>query len=118
MYGHYRHRCFVFTTRTDFLTYTLPFRVTEFACGVLAARLLLKGNLTLKYRALWLIAFIVIVYAGRVMISASVLSLSVHYYNIFKVIGYALMGIGFAGMLYLAVTSTKWLEYYPGQQVV
>jgi len=103
--------------RSDFLTYTILFRVTEFACGVIAARLLLNNSIKLKYRALWLIAFIVITYCGRVMISATGLSLSVHYYNIFKVIGFAVMGIGFAGMLYLAVTSTKWLNIILGNRL-
>jgi peptidoglycan/LPS O-acetylase OafA/YrhL len=102
---------------SDFLTYTLLFHVTEFACGVLAARLLLNKNIRLKHRTSWLIAFILITYGGRVMISAKVLSLSTHYYNIFKVLGYAIMGIGFAGMLYLAVTSTKWLNIVLGNKV-
>jgi peptidoglycan/LPS O-acetylase OafA/YrhL len=103
--------------RSDFLTYTLLFRVTEFACGVLAARLLLNGTIRLKYRPLWLMAFILVTYCGRLMISAPVLSLSVHYYNIFKVIGYALMGLGFAGMMYMALTSAKWLDAVLGNRL-
>jgi peptidoglycan/LPS O-acetylase OafA/YrhL len=103
--------------RSDFLTYTILFRVTEFACGVLAARLLRNESIKLKYRALWLMASILVTYGGRVMISAPVLALTVHYYNIFKVIGYALMGIGFAGMLYLALTSTKWLDTVLGNRL-
>jgi peptidoglycan/LPS O-acetylase OafA/YrhL len=103
--------------RSDFLTYTLLFHVAQFGCGVLAARLLLKSTIQLKYRALWLFAFILIAYCGRVMISAKALSLSVHYYNLFKIAGYALMGLCFAGILYMAVTSVKWLNIVLGNRV-
>jgi len=102
---------------SDFLTYTLLFRVTEFACGVLAARLLLHKDIKLKYRALWLMGFILVTYCGRVMISAKVLSLSVEYCNLYKIIGYASMGVGFAGMLYLAVTSAQWLANLLGNSM-
>jgi peptidoglycan/LPS O-acetylase OafA/YrhL len=54
---------------------------------------------------------------GRVLISKPVLDLSVHYYNLFKLFGYTLMGAGFAGILYLSVTSVKWLNLVLGNKV-
>src|SRR3569623_1886884 len=44
------------------------------------------------------------------MISKPVLSLSTSYYNLFKLLGFSLMSCGFAGILYLSITSTGWLS--------
>jgi peptidoglycan/LPS O-acetylase OafA/YrhL len=99
------------------LTDTIMFRAIEFGSGSLAARLLLKNNAFFKQRVIWFITFIVVVYMGRVLISKPVLDLSVHYYNLFKLFGYTLMGAGFAGILYLSVTSVKWLNLVLGNKV-
>jgi peptidoglycan/LPS O-acetylase OafA/YrhL len=103
--------------QSDLYTYTLLFRGVEFGCGVVAARLLIEPGFVLKNRALWLITFIIITYAGRVMISKPILMLSLYYYNFFKLIGFTLMGCGFGGILYMAVTSVKWLNVILGNRV-
>jgi len=103
--------------QSDYLTGTLLFRSMEFGCGVLAARLLIKNNAFFKYRILWLITFIIITYTGRVLISKPVLSLSYYYYNLFKLLGFTLMSVGFAGILYLSVTPVKWLNHILGNRL-
>ncbi|HEY4198217.1 MAG TPA: acyltransferase [Mucilaginibacter sp.] len=108
---------FILKNTGDDLTGTLIFRGLEFGCGVIAARLLMKNNAYFKNRAVWLIAFIVITYTGRVLVSKPVLSLSFYYYNLFKLLGFTLMGLGFAGILYLAVTSTRWLNVLLGNRL-
>jgi len=84
---------------------------------VIAARLVMKNNAFFKNRILWLITFIVIVYAGRVLVSKPILNLSTYYYNLFKLLGFTLMGMGFAGILYLSITSVKWLNLILGNRV-
>jgi peptidoglycan/LPS O-acetylase OafA/YrhL len=107
----------IFKNTSDDLAGTLVFRGIEFGFGVLAARLLLKTNSFFKNRALWTAAFIVITYSGRLLISDPVLKLSFYYSNLFKLSGFALMGCGFAGILYLAVTSAKWLQFVLGNKL-
>lgn len=108
---------FILKDKSDELTLTLLFHGIEFGCGVIAARLLIKNNSFFKNRIVWLALFIVITYAGRVLISKQVLNLLAAYYNIFKLLGFTFMGIGFAGILYLAVTSVKWLDIILGNKV-
>lgn len=107
----------ILKNQSDLLTSTLLFHGVEFGCGILAARILLKSNNTLKNRLIWMSAFIIITYAGRVMISNQVLSFSTNYYNFFKLLGFTLMGCGFAGILYLSVTSIKWLNIILGNRL-
>lgn len=108
---------FILKDQSDELTLTLLFHGIEFGSGVLAARLLIKNNSFFKNRILWLALFIMITYAGRVLISKQVLNLLAAYYNLFKLLGFTFMGIGFAGILYLAVTSVKWLDIILGNKV-
>jgi peptidoglycan/LPS O-acetylase OafA/YrhL len=108
---------FILKKTDDSFAGTLLFRGTEFGCGVIAARLLIKNNAFFKNRVLWLIIFIVITYSGRVLVSNPVLILSQYYYNLFKLVGFTLMGVGFAGILYLSVTSAKWLNLFLGNRV-
>ncbi|MDB4926979.1 hypothetical protein [Mucilaginibacter sp.] len=61
--------------------------------------------------------FIIITYAGRVMISNQVLSFSHNYYNFFKLLGFTFIGCEFAGILYLSVTSVKWLNAILGNRL-
>jgi len=107
----------ILKNQSDALTSTLLFHGVEFGCGIIAARLLLKNNDFFKKRILWIIAFILITYAGRVMISKQILALSSNYYNLFKLTGFTLMGCGFAGILYLSVTSAKWLNLILGNRL-
>jgi peptidoglycan/LPS O-acetylase OafA/YrhL len=51
------------------------------------------------------------------MVSKPVLNLSTYYYNLFKLFGFTMMGIGFAGVLYLSITSVKWLHAILGNPV-
>lgn len=107
---------FIVKDQMDQLTDTLLFRGIEFGCGVLAARLLIKNNSYFINRKLWLVAFIAITYTGRVMVSKSVLMLSHDYYNLFRLFGFILLAAGFAGILYLSVTSVKWLDMLLGNK--
>jgi peptidoglycan/LPS O-acetylase OafA/YrhL len=108
---------FIAKGRFDLLTDTILFRAVEFGCGAIAARLLIKNNTFFKRRILWLITFVIIVYMGRTLISKQMLDLSINYYNLFKLFGFTLMGAGFAGILYLSVTSVKWLNLILGNGV-
>jgi len=108
---------FIIQNRFDLLTGTIPFRGIEFGCGIIAARLLIKNNAFLKKRILWIVVFIIIAYTGRILISEHLLSLSRYYYNLYRLAGYTFMGIGFAGILYLAVTSGKQLNLILGNKL-
>jgi peptidoglycan/LPS O-acetylase OafA/YrhL len=101
---------FIFKTESNILTDQLLFRGVEFALGILSARVLLKNIGKIRFRAVWAVLFLLITYSGRIMISKQVLSLSASYYNLFKLLGFGLMSCGFAGILYLSVTSTGWLN--------
>jgi peptidoglycan/LPS O-acetylase OafA/YrhL len=97
---------FLLGNDSDYLTGTFLFRGIEFGFGVLAARLLLLDQAFFKYRTAWFFLFFIIVYSGRVLVSKPALALALHDYNLFKLAGFTLMGAGFAGILYLSVTST------------
>jgi peptidoglycan/LPS O-acetylase OafA/YrhL len=107
----------VFKQSSDNFGGTLLLRGAEFGCGVLAARLLIHTNRFFNNRALWFFLFIIITYSGRILISKPVLNLSLNYYNLFKLAGFTLMGLGFAGILYLSVTSQKWLHAFLGNKL-
>ncbi|WP_186292792.1 acyltransferase family protein [Mucilaginibacter corticis] len=108
----------VFKAHFDLLTDQLIFRGVEFGAGVYVARLLLKDIFYLKKRKLWLPAFILLSYAGRVLISKPVLALSADFYNVFKLFGFTLLSSGFAGILYLSLTSAKWLKLILGSRLL
>jgi peptidoglycan/LPS O-acetylase OafA/YrhL len=101
----------------DNITATLLFHGVQFGCGVVAARMVLRNIRVLKNRELWLFASVVVIYTGRILISAAVFKLSADYYNLFRLLGFTLMGMGFAGILYLSVTSVKWLDIILGNRV-
>lgn len=101
----------------DFLSYTILYRGTEFASGILAARILIRQVEIQKYRKLLALAFVIIICCGRILVSQSLLSLSAHFYNFFRLFGYTFMGIGFAGILFLSVTSTNWALYILGNRL-
>jgi peptidoglycan/LPS O-acetylase OafA/YrhL len=102
---------FIFQAHSDILTDQLLFRGIEFAFGILSARVLLKKTSDrIRFRVIWVILFFLITYAGRIFISKQVLSLSALYYNLFKLLGFGLMSSGFAGILYLSITSSGWLN--------
>ncbi|MBB3968562.1 acyltransferase family protein [Mucilaginibacter phyllosphaerae] len=104
---------------SDDLLGHIIFRYFEFMWGILAGKLLLAyPRMQLKNRWLYLIFFIIITYTGRLMISKPVLSLIADYYNLFKLIGFTLMGLGFGGITYLAITSTKYLKFILGNKVL
>lgn len=108
---------FVIKNQFDQLTYTIFFRGIEFGCGIIAARTLIKNYILLNNRILWLLIFIIITYAGRVLVSKPILNLSYNYYNLLRLFGFTLMSSGFAGILHLSVTSVKWLNYILGNRV-
>ncbi|HVW96635.1 MAG TPA: acyltransferase [Mucilaginibacter sp.] len=108
---------FIFKSGFDLLTEQIIYRGSEFGCGVVIARLLYTGRTVLRNRIFCLVLFLVLTYAGRIMISKTVLSLLQDYYNLFKVIGFAVMAAGFAGILFMALTSAKWLNLLLGNRV-
>jgi peptidoglycan/LPS O-acetylase OafA/YrhL len=106
-------------SKSDIFSYHIVFRYFQFMWGVLAGRVLLKWpHILLKYRGLIFLGYVLITYTGRVLISAPLLSLSTNYYNIIKLLGFTVMGLGFSGLLYLVVTSTKWLKLLFGNTVL
>lgn len=108
---------FILQKNSDDLTNTIIFRAIEFGCGVYTARLIINGNSFFENRGYWLIAFILITYWGRILVSRSILNLSTDFHNLFKVIGFTLMGVGFSGILFLSVTSVKLLRYLLGNKI-
>lgn len=101
----------LFKTSSDLLTGQIVFRYSEFFWGVLVGRImLLFPNYNLKHRVFWFVIFIIILYAGRVCISLPVLKLSTQYYDLFKLLGFTLMGAGFSGLMYLTITSKTYLK--------
>lgn len=107
---------FILENSRDLLPSTILFRGVEFGCGIIAARLLIK-NYFLSNRAWWLLTFIIVTYVGRVLISKQLLELSYPYDNLSKLFGFTFMGCGFAGILYLSVTSVKWLNIILGNKL-
>lgn len=108
---------FILQKKSDDLTSTILFRGIEFGCGVFAGRMIIIRNSFFKNRIYWLVAFILITYSGRVLVSKSILNLSDNFYNLFKVAGFTLMGLGFSGILFLSVTSAGRLRYFLGNKV-
>lgn len=104
--------------KSDFLIDQIIFRYFEFAWGIITARILLVKNYKLSFRPIWLIVFILLTYLGRGFLSKSILSLSESYYNLFKLIGFTTMGCGFGGILYLTVTSQKFLRLIIGNKLL
>ena len=51
------------------------------------------------------------------MISRQILDISSSYYNMFKLLGDTIMGLGFGGLLYLTLTSEKWLYFILGNSL-
>lgn len=96
---------------------SILFRGIEFGWGIIVARLILK-NITVKtYRVAWMLLFLAITYAGRICISKPVLSLSVNYFELYRLCGFTLMSLGFSGILYLAVTSSGCLNSILGNRL-
>jgi peptidoglycan/LPS O-acetylase OafA/YrhL len=102
---------------SDRLAGTIIFRGVEFGCGVLAAHSLISEKKWFKRRALFFFIFVLIVYAGHGFTSNIALEFSPLYFDLFKLLGFALMGIGFAGILYLSVTSRLLLNRILGNPV-
>jgi len=105
---------FILNNNFDFLSYTILYRGIEFACGILAARILIRQVAIQRNRKLLGVAFVVVVFCGRILVSQRVFSLSADYYNFFRLFGFTFMGIGFAGILFLSVTSANWAYYILG----
>ena len=108
---------FIFKSTFDLLTDQIVYRGAEFGCGIITARLIFIGRTALKNRIVFFVFFIALTYGGRILISRQILSLSANYYNIFKVFGFMLMAGGFAGILFMALTSAKWLNLFLGNRV-
>jgi peptidoglycan/LPS O-acetylase OafA/YrhL len=98
--------CFLFDDQiTDMLTVQILFRGVEFGFGIIAARLLLSNYVLVKNRRNAFALSMLVTYAGRFLTSAPGMSLAPQYHQLIKLSGFSLMGAGFAGILYLAVTS-------------
>ena len=107
----------VFKGRSDFFVDQILFRGVEFGTGIIAGRLLVKNFRLSGNSIYWLILFTICIYTGRLFISKPVLAIGGAYYNLFKLSGFALMGMGFSGILYQAVTSKKWLHLFLGNRL-
>jgi len=104
---------------SDQLTSQIIFRYFEFMWGILAGNILLtRGDLQLKYRPAYFISFVLITYCGRALLSKPVLNLDKDYYNLFKLAGFTIMGLGFSGIIYMALTSKKLLKAFLGNPVL
>lgn len=104
---------------SDIITLQIIFRYFEFACGIITARfMLVKTEKEIPYRWLWLIIFIALSYIGRFLISDYVLRLSILYYNVFKLAGFTIMCSGFAGIIYLSLTSKTVLLHLLGNRII
>lgn len=103
--------------RSDILTNQLIFRGVQFGCGIIVGRIIIKKSQVLQNRWLWLILFVIATYSGRIMISRQMLDISSSYYNMFKLLGDTVMGLGFGGLLYLTLTSEKWLYLILGNSL-
>ncbi|WP_374951539.1 acyltransferase family protein [Mucilaginibacter sp.] len=109
---------FVYKAGSDYLTGTILFRGVEFGAGILTARLLLYPRPAFKNRKIWFFIFVAIICTGRVLVSERALRLAVHYYNLFKLAGFTLMGIGFSGFLYIIITSNGRLARLFGNRLM
>ena len=107
----------IFRDQSDLITNSILFRGVEFGCGIIAARVFLTKIIVLNYRAIWLIASIIILYIGRIAVSKVILNSFPVYYNLVKLPGFIIMAIGFAGILYLSLTSAKWLNAILGNKL-
>lgn len=106
-------------SKSDVLTNQIIFRYFQFMWGILVGRIfLLFPQSRSKYRPLFLLALVIITYLGRICISNPVLSLSIHYYNLFKLLGFSLMGLGFGGVIYLTLTSQRILKTLFGNRII
>nr|WP_294794366.1 acyltransferase [uncultured Mucilaginibacter sp.] len=109
----------LFRSKSDILTNQIIFRYFQFMWGILVGRLiLLFPQYQLKYRPLFFFGFVIITYMGRICISHPVLSLSSQYYNLFKLLGFGLMGLGFGGIVYLAITSQNTIKLLLGNRII
>jgi len=59
-----------------------------------------------------------VIYTGRVLVSERILRLSPDFYNLFKILGFTIMGVGFSGFLYLTITSVGWLARVFGSGIM
>jgi peptidoglycan/LPS O-acetylase OafA/YrhL len=104
---------------SDIMLGQIMFRYFEFMWGILVGKILLTyPNIQVKHRFFYIFSFVIITYAGRVIISKPILSLLPTYYNIFKLLGFTLMGLGFGGIVYMAVTSRQKLKLILGNKVL
>lgn len=105
-------------SKSDTVTDQIIFRYFEFMSGIIVARIMLFHSFKLSYRWIWFILFLVLTYVGRIFLSKPILSLSESYYNLFKLTGFTIMCLGFGGIIYLSLTSTKWLKLLIGNPMI
>jgi peptidoglycan/LPS O-acetylase OafA/YrhL len=106
-------------SQSDYLGNQIVFRYFQFMWGILVGKILSTWpQLKLKYRIIYFLAFVIITYAGRILISKPILSLSKDYYNLFKLLGFTIMAAGFSGIIYMVLTSKKWLKMIFGNAVL
>lgn len=101
---------FLFRNQLDQLTNSILFRGVEFGCGTIVAYLTINGIKPGKGEIWQLIIALLLIFAGRFSTSKPILSLSFHYYNLFKILGFTCMGLGFAGILYIALNTSGLLS--------
>ncbi|WP_293312283.1 acyltransferase family protein [Pedobacter sp. UBA5917] len=90
------------------LTDQILFRFFEFAFGMLAGKFYYNNNSDRKINILLFLPLLIIVYLGRVLISKNILEIFSVYNSFIKWLGFSIMGLGFAAILYWGLYQ-KWL---------
>jgi peptidoglycan/LPS O-acetylase OafA/YrhL len=89
--------------KSNILTAQIIFRYFEFLWGIIIGRLFLL-DFKLKINAnILILLFLLLAYFGRFFLTETVLSKGQEYRNLIKIIGYNIMSIGFAGLIYVCL---------------
>ncbi|SER31399.1 acyltransferase family protein [Pedobacter rhizosphaerae] len=102
---------FFLPSSTSLFTDQIIFRFFEFAFGMLAGRLFMNDQKQKNINMLLIFPLLFIVYAGRFLISKNILDLFLTYGSVFKWLGFSIMGLGFAAILYWGLHQ-KWLSNF------
>ena len=102
----------VLKKESDIYVQQISFRYFEFVSGILLAKILLRKNQKIVSSTNILLTSLIITYLGRVFISEPILNLSSNYYNLFKLVGFLIMGSGFSGIIYSIITSKGYIKSF------
>ncbi|WP_113661853.1 acyltransferase family protein [Pedobacter nanyangensis] len=97
-------------SKSDFLTDQIIFRYFEFLWGIIIGRLFLLGYVPKLNANLLVVVFAIMAYTGRFFLTDSILQHGGAYRNLIKIVGYNLMSMGFAGLIYICLTLNNFLK--------